>query len=107
MSNSSSASAHIASTLESLSKGLAAAKPGAKASIHSWVTATKEAGLDDAAKELTALEGYLGDMDVEKIAGSLSKLGKMTIDSAKDKDSKLHELGQALTDAAKSLKAEA
>lgn len=105
--------AHLNSTIESLSKGLEKAKPGATRSITSW---TKELnGSDDESLkkiggELEKLHDLLGkdDFTAAQLKKALTSLGKHTTAAAKkaegSKADKIKELGQLLTDAADGLK---
>ena len=107
------ATTHLTSTIESLSKGLSHAKAGATRSIHSWVetlNASKAPALHTLATELTKLDKLLSDDKASgpEIQKALASIGQHTTASASSAEGatadKIKQLGKALTDAAASLK---
>jgi hypothetical protein len=109
MSDTSHNLAHLSSTIESLSQGLAHAKTGAVRSLHSWGAAlgsSEEPGLKAIADELKQLETVLGESEIDgpKLKKALTALGKHTTAAAKSAEGatadKIKELGKLLTDAA-------
>ncbi len=103
--------AHLNSTIESLSGGLTGAKPGASRSITSWIETLKgDAKLSGIASELTKLKTLLdGDhVDAAQLQKSLQSLGQHTTKSAEAAEGataeKIKELGKLLTTAAGQLK---
>lgn len=108
---STSATSHLNSTIESLSGGLAGAKPGAARSITSWIDELKgNAKLSGIADELTKLKALLsGDhVDAAQLQKSLQSLGQHTTKAAEAAEGaaadKIKELGKLLTAAAGQLK---
>ena len=108
---STSATSHLTSTIESLSGGLTAAKPGASRSITSWIEELKgNPKLAGIAEELTRLKALLGGehLDTAQLQKSLQALGQHTTKAAEAADGaaadKIKELGKLLTTAAGQLK---
>lgn len=107
-----SATTHLASTIESLSQGLTHAKGGATRSIHSWVetlTASKAPALHTLANELKQLDTLLsGDKaSGPQLQKALASIGQHTTAAASSAEGatadKIKQLGQLLTEAAASL----
>ncbi|WP_375417164.1 hypothetical protein [uncultured Hymenobacter sp.] len=103
--------AHLNSTIEALSKGLAQAKGGASRSITSWADTLKgDAKLAGIADELHKLHDLLSSdqIDSASLKKSLSTLGQHTTKAAAAAEGatadKIKELGQLLTTAADQLK---
>lgn len=103
--------AHLNSTIESLSQGLTHAKTGASRSITSWADTLKgDAKLSGIADELHKLNDLLSGshIDSASLKKSLSTLGQHTTKAAASAEGatadKIKELGQLLTSAAGQLK---
>lgn len=105
-------SAHLTSTIESLSQGLTHAKAGAGRSLESWVetlNSTDVPALHTLAKELKQLDELLGHdkIDGAKVHKALSSIGKHTIAAAGSAEGatadKIKKIGQLLTEAATKL----
>ena len=107
------ATTHLTSTIESLSKGLTHAKSGATRSIHSWIetlNASKAPALHTLATELKQLDTLLNG---DKASGpavqkALASIGQHTTAAAASAEGatadKIKQLGKLLTEAAASLK---
>lgn len=111
MSTSTNSLAHLNSTIESLSGGLAGAKQGATRSINSWIDALSgDANLAGIAGELEKLQNLLGSdqLDTAHLQKALHSLGLHTTKAAASAEGataeKIKHLGQLLTDAAGQLK---
>ena len=103
---------HLNSTIESLSQGLAHAKPGATRSLHSWMetlNAASTPALHTLAKELKHLEELLsGDKTTgPELQKALHSIGQHTTAAARGAEGatgdKIKQLGKLLTDAGASL----
>ena len=104
-----SATAHLTSTIESLSQGLSHAKPGATRSLNSWVetlTNANESALHTLANELTHLSELLANDHATpaQLKQALTSIGKHTLAAAKGADGatadKITKIGHLLTEAA-------
>ena len=104
-----SATAHLTSTIDSLSQGLSHAKPGATRSLHSWVetlSSASEPALHSLAQELKQLGDLLADEHATpgQLQKALTSIGKHTLAAAKGADGataeKITKIGQLLTEAA-------
>lgn len=104
--------AHLTSTIESLSQGLSHAKTGATRSLHSWIetlNASQAPSLHTLAKELQHLDQLLsGDKaSGPEVQKALASIGKHTTAAAASAEGatadKIKQLGQLLTEAAVSL----
>jgi len=112
MSDTTKYSAHLTSTIDSLSQGLSHAKAGAGRSLESWIetlNGTNLPALHTLAKELKQLEELLGHdkVDGAKVHKALSSVGKHTLAAAGSAEGatadKIKKIGQLLTDAAGTL----
>lgn len=103
--------AHLNSTIESLSGGLAGAKQGATRSINSWIDALSgDTNLSGIAGELEKLKTLLSSdsLDTAHLQKALHSLGQHTTKAAASAEGataeKVKHLGQLLTEAAGQLK---
>lgn len=103
---------HLNSTIESLSKGLEHAKPGATRSLHSWIetlNAASTPALHTLATELKHLEELLsgGQATGPQLQKALHAIGQHTTAAARGAEGatadKIKQLGKLLTDAGASL----
>ncbi|SET71099.1 hypothetical protein [Hymenobacter actinosclerus] len=102
--------AQLDATLQALKGGLSAAAPAAAGNLDGWISTlngANNAGLSAIADELKNLKTAISSGDGAKIGQSLSTLGEHTTKAAAtatdDAKAKLQELGQTLSQAAKSL----
>jgi len=106
------ATAHLTSTIESLSKGLTHAKAGASRSIHSWVetlNGSKAPALHKLASELKQLDTLLSSDEPSgpALKKALASIGQHTTAAASSAEGatadKIKQIGKMLTDAAAGL----